>query len=202
MLTAHPIRRLPEQARSRERVDRVLRAAADLIGEVGIEPPTITDIAERAGMGVTALYRYFPNKQAILRELALSVLEHDRNTLVTADATPGVSLDELVHDSVVAYWHRHRDEPYRLRLRAAILADSELSALDLADSRHNATLLARRVADLTETADPATLERKLLLVISLLDGLMHTAALLETQEADLLIDDFAAMVVELLGAQG
>ena len=77
-----------------------------------------------------------------------------------------------------------------------------MSALDLADSRHNATLLARRVADLTETADTATLERKLFLVISLLDGLMHTAALLETQEADLFIDDFAAMVFELLGAQG
>jgi len=162
----------------------------------------MTDIAERAGMGVTALYRYFPNKQAILRELALSVFEHDRESLVIADLAPGAPLDELVHDAVLAYWHLHRDEPYRLRLRAAVMADAELSALDLADSRRNATLLARRGSELIGTADTAMLERKVFLAISLLDAVMHTASLLDAAQADTLIEDFATMVVAMITGAG
>jgi len=192
------IRRQPEQARSRERVDSILAAAAELIGEQGIEPPSMTDIAERAGMGVTALYRYFPNKQSILRGLALEMLELNRSLLVTPLVESGVPLDELVRDSITAYWHLHRDEPFRLRLRVAVHGDAELSALDLEDSRRNAQLLAGRLAELggsDDVRDPAALEREVFLIISLLDSLMLTAIQLEPVDAEAMVDQFATMAV-------
>lgn len=64
------MRRRPQQVRSQQRVDLILDTAADLIAEVGYEAVTTNAIAERAGISIGSLYRYFPDKDAILRALA------------------------------------------------------------------------------------------------------------------------------------
>ncbi len=198
MPAERPIRRRPEQARSRERVDIILSAATALIAEQGIEPPSMTDIAERAGMGVTAVYRYFPNKQSILRELSLGVLELNQQMFVAPLVDADVPLQELVRDSITAYWHLHRDEPFRLRLRVAIQADAELSALDLADSRHNANVFAGHAVELGLVDDRATAERGIFLILSLLDSLMLTAIQLEPAAAETMVQDFTTMAISFL----
>jgi AcrR family transcriptional regulator len=193
-----PIRRRPEQARSRERVNAILAAATELIAEQGAEPPSMTDIAKRAGMGVTAVYRYFPNKQSILRELSLGVLELNQQMFVAALVDADVAVEALVGDSIRAYWHLHRDEPFRLRLRVAIQGDAELSALDLADSRHNAHVLATRAIELGADGEPAIIERGVFLIISLLDSLMLTAIQLDPTEAETMVQDFTTMAISFL----
>ena len=70
MTSSSAVRRRPTQARSQARFDQILAAAAALIGERGVEPVTLTDIAEQADMALTAVYRYVPNKQSVVRELA------------------------------------------------------------------------------------------------------------------------------------
>jgi AcrR family transcriptional regulator len=50
-------------------VAEVLEAAAAVIAEVGFEAATMTEVAERAGASIGALYQYFPNKDAIARAL-------------------------------------------------------------------------------------------------------------------------------------
>ncbi len=40
-----------------------------MIAEVGYETATMTEMAERAGASIGALYQYFPNKEAIARAL-------------------------------------------------------------------------------------------------------------------------------------
>jgi AcrR family transcriptional regulator len=62
-------RRVPQQDRGERRVAEVLEAAAQVIGEKGYEAATMTEIAERAGASIGALYQYFPNKEAIARAL-------------------------------------------------------------------------------------------------------------------------------------
>jgi AcrR family transcriptional regulator len=64
------MRRLPQQDRSRRRVDLILDTAADLFAEIGYESATTNSIAERAGISIGSLYRYFSDKDAILRALA------------------------------------------------------------------------------------------------------------------------------------
>jgi len=71
------VRRRPAQQRSRERFDALVDAAGHLIGLRGIDEVSMTDIAERADVALTAAYRYFPNKQAVVRELALRSFEAD-----------------------------------------------------------------------------------------------------------------------------
>jgi AcrR family transcriptional regulator len=62
--------RLPKQARSRERFDRILDAAAALFAEVGYDAVTADEIAARADTSVGGLYRFFPDKLAIFHALA------------------------------------------------------------------------------------------------------------------------------------
>lgn len=63
------IRKRPSQARSREKVQKVLDAAAKLLIEQGIDSVTTPRIAEVSGVTVGSIYQYFPNKESILHEL-------------------------------------------------------------------------------------------------------------------------------------
>jgi AcrR family transcriptional regulator len=63
---AKPVRRVPQQQRAARRVDALLDAAAETIAERGFEAATMTEIAERAGASIGAVYQYFPNKSALV----------------------------------------------------------------------------------------------------------------------------------------
>ena len=64
-----PSWRLPQQARSRERFNRILEAAAELFVEIGYESVTTDEIAARANTSVGGLYRFFPDKLAVFHAL-------------------------------------------------------------------------------------------------------------------------------------
>jgi AcrR family transcriptional regulator len=70
-IQAQHLRNVPTQARSRERLRRVLDAADELLATEGAEAFTTNRIAQSAGIPVGSVYRYFPDKQAIVEALAL-----------------------------------------------------------------------------------------------------------------------------------
>lgn len=63
-------RRVPMQARSRERVERILDAAAQLLNEEGYNAVKTNTIAKRAGVPIGSVYQFFPNRYAIFNALA------------------------------------------------------------------------------------------------------------------------------------
>jgi AcrR family transcriptional regulator len=65
------LRNVPTQARSRERLRRVLDAADDVLVSEGAAAFTTNRIAQAAGVPVGSVYRYFPDKEAIVTALAL-----------------------------------------------------------------------------------------------------------------------------------
>ncbi len=69
------MRRQPKQARSQERVKQILDAAEQLFLEVGYESTTTRRIAARATVSVGSLYQFFPDKEAILKALAIRYME-------------------------------------------------------------------------------------------------------------------------------
>ncbi|MFC5501892.1 TetR/AcrR family transcriptional regulator [Lysinimonas soli] len=69
------IRNEPVQARSTARLAALLDAAAHVIDEIGYERLTTAMVAERAGASIGTVYRYFPDRIAVLQSLAARNVE-------------------------------------------------------------------------------------------------------------------------------
>ncbi len=68
----------PSTLRSRQKADRrqrLLRAAAALFAERGFHGVSIEDLGGAAGISGPAVYRHFPNKEAVLETLLVEVSE-------------------------------------------------------------------------------------------------------------------------------
>jgi len=75
-------RRKPQQARSKDKVDRILAAARDLLAREGVDAFNTNRIAEQAGVGIGSLYEYFPNKQAIVTRLIDDLAESESDAIL------------------------------------------------------------------------------------------------------------------------
>lgn len=186
------LRRSPGQDRSRARVNEILDAAFELIGRHGADNVTISDIAEHAGLSGPSVYRYFPSKQAIVTELAVREFETVRAARLERLHAFSGDLRPVLLDGLRSYIHQHQTEPAKAQLRAAVRADPELASLDLDDTRQNAAMFAAALRT-AEGTDHPDLERRLLLVYELLDGVIHLVCRIPPTESAPIIDDFVAL---------
>src|ERR1700690_2592636 len=88
----------PQQSRSRESLHRLLRAATEILQEKGLEGATIPRIAARAGLSPGTVYRRFPDKDALLREVCLRLLEENyrqSKVLLATERVKNMSVAEL-----------------------------------------------------------------------------------------------------------
>jgi AcrR family transcriptional regulator len=91
------MRKTPAQSRSRATVEVVLEAAVQLLESGGEHGFNTNALAERAGVSIGTLYRYFPDKQAILVALARREMEAVNATMsASADRSPGVARDRAI----------------------------------------------------------------------------------------------------------
>jgi len=65
------LRRQPKQQRGKERVEKILDAAAAVFNEVGYDTATTHLIAAKAGTAIGSLYQFFPDKAAIFKAMEL-----------------------------------------------------------------------------------------------------------------------------------
>jgi AcrR family transcriptional regulator len=95
--TPPPMRRSPKQKRGRQRVEKILQAAAEVFAEVGYEAATTHAIAERAQTAIGSLYQFFPDKLAIFHALELRHLErvYEMWNAQEVDSLAELSLEEL-----------------------------------------------------------------------------------------------------------
>ena len=68
------MRRQPRQQRSQEVVNRIEQATLALLREQGFAALNTNAIAARAGVGIKSLYHLYPNKEAIICQLAMAWL--------------------------------------------------------------------------------------------------------------------------------
>ena len=62
-------RRVPVQRRSRERVDRILRVAEQIVVRDGVDALSTRSVAQRARVPVASIYQYFADREAIIAAL-------------------------------------------------------------------------------------------------------------------------------------
>ena len=100
----------PQQARSRESTRKLLKAAAEVLGQHGLEGTTIPRIAQHAGLTPGAIYRRFPDKDALLETVIIGILERQderlRVVLTPAMARQiplAVFAEQLISNMLVSY---------------------------------------------------------------------------------------------------
>lgn len=96
-LAPQAARRSPVQRRSRERVERILDAAADLISEQGVAGLTTRAVAARAGVPVASIYQYYADKD----EIVVALVERDAAEMDARVAEAIGALEKLSIRSVV-----------------------------------------------------------------------------------------------------
>lgn len=100
----------PQQARSRESLRKLLKAAAEVLGQHGVEGTTIPRIAQHAGLTPGAVYRRFPDKDALLETVILGILERQDERLRVA-LTPemarqiplAVFAEQMITNMLISY---------------------------------------------------------------------------------------------------
>jgi AcrR family transcriptional regulator len=99
------------QARSRESLKRLLKAAVEILNTDGLDRATIPRIAARAGLSPGAVYRRFADKDALLREVAVRILEdnyHGTRALMEREDWQAMSLAELSRHVIAISLKGHR----------------------------------------------------------------------------------------------
>jgi AcrR family transcriptional regulator len=88
----------PLQRRAHTTYDTILAAAGALLEEVGIERLSTNLVCRRAGLTPPALYRYFPNKYALLKELGVRLMAAQDEAVFTFieeyGAAPGTPAEQ------------------------------------------------------------------------------------------------------------
>ena len=139
------LRRMPVQSRGHATFERILRAAAELLEEVGLEKLTTNLVAARSGANIATLYKYFPNKHAIVVELfrrhtaGRSALARRRLGDMQPSARWIGNFDSAMDEMI----RIRRQQPGYLALRRAIRSSPELMQIELESSREIARLIAR-----------------------------------------------------------
>ena len=93
------LRRQPQQQRSKDRVEAILLAAAEVFDEIGVEAATTHLIAARAGTAIGSLYQFFPDKAAIFHAMELRHVERVKAMWAQTDIAQIVQLPlrEMIH---------------------------------------------------------------------------------------------------------
>jgi AcrR family transcriptional regulator len=76
MTTAKTRKTAPPQPRGDAFVRTVLDVTLSQLAEVGFEPLTIPDVAQRAGVNKTSIYRRWPSKTDLVREALAIAMNH------------------------------------------------------------------------------------------------------------------------------
>lgn len=106
------VRTEPTQRRSTQRLDALLDAAAEIVDETGFERLTTQMVAERAGASIGTVYRYFPDRVAVLHALRERSIRRFRERV--ADDMAKTELQtwwDVVDVALDACTALYRDEP-------------------------------------------------------------------------------------------
>lgn len=193
-------RRWPVQKRSRERLERVLRVAEDLIVERGFATLNMKEIAEIADVNISTIYAYFPNSQSLLRVIALRYIkESERRAkelygkVADLDSPKEKMIDDIM-DVVIEFYQTH---PNWNAIWRGVQSDNELMALDIEDTHRNSAILGSLLKKMDpELDDDADLTAMILTTIN--GAVIRLAAELGVREREAMYRKLRQLVRKML----
>jgi AcrR family transcriptional regulator len=194
-----PLRRVPVQARSREKVARALTVAETILRTEGVGGINLTHVAESAGVSVGALYQYLPDRDAIVAALVWRYHARFESLLDGAIATArddpprGDPVDYLI-DSVVQIY---TDEEAARSLRTS--ADSPaLEEQRHAHKRRMAGKLAELMRAVGMAATPEEGRPVATVAFTAADAILHEAFAFPEPERAALVDELRLLLKDYL----
>lgn len=165
----------PQQTRSRDKLHRILTATAQMLEELPYDEVGTRLIAERAGVSVGSLYRFFPDKDSIVQALLLGWLDDfvdifDRAAGAEPPDRPSALIEQII-DSCAEFF---RQEP---GFRNAVYHAQRSPELKEAQRRNDHDL-STRLHDLLRTGyglPSPGLETRCLIAVQVLDYLLGLA---------------------------
>lgn len=140
-------RLVPAQKRSRERFERILDCASQIIMEKGSDAFRMSDIVERTGIGFGSLYQYFPDKTAVIGTIAER--HHQMGYVEVAGHMARVERMTDLHDAlcriVDGYYQFFSDHPMMGEVWKATQVDRGLQALNQAANDRLAAILTDKL---------------------------------------------------------
>lgn len=172
-------RRKPSQSRSRETVDAILEATAQILSRQGYAACSTNQIAEKAGVSIGGLYQYFKDKQAILRELCIREVQKDVTAIEQClEKMAGAPIEQITPALISVALERFSDRP---RLRQILMHESPTGRpeQDLRVMRkHLADLLTGYLKTYSQLKIHADMQLEVLILVSAVEAAI-SAALLE-----------------------
>lgn len=187
------VRTEPTQRRSSQRLDALLDAAAEIVDELGFERLTTQMVAERASASIGTVYRYFPDRVAVLHALRERCVRRYRERL--AEALEQAELAEWWHVIDVALdvcAELYREEPGFTAIHAA---PRELAEDGEAEIAHR---LARLLEHDFGIRDDAETRFRLGIAVEVGEALIHRAFAHRADGDARYLDEARRMVREYL----
>ena len=170
------LRNEPVQARSTARLTALLDAAASVIDEIGYERLTTAMVAEKAGASIGTVYRYFPDRIAVLQSLSARNLSEFTARGLSGVSGSGVtnwpSAVEAAVDGLAKFF---RSEPGFKSLRFGDILDVRPRANAATGNGTVARQLAGILSERFELADDADLVFRVEVAFELVDSLLARA---------------------------
>ena len=194
---------MPTQQRSRERVERMLAAASEIIEKHGSDAMRMSEVAERAGVPIGSLYQFFSDKGALIRTLAERYNALGREC-IEKELAPVETLDELSDAFarlVDIYYAMFLAEPVMRDIWSGTQADKALQEIDLADSRQTGRLLADAWRRVRPNADAARIATMAFLIMNLGQATMRLAIAVGGEEGAAVVGAYKEMALRELAAE-
>jgi AcrR family transcriptional regulator len=200
-----PIARLrPAQERSRERFERILACAVEVMGEKGSDAFRMSDIVERTGIAFGSLYQYFPDKTAIIATLAMRInaIGHECVRKELSALRDIGDLHVVLGRIADSYYRFFVDEPAALAVWQATQADRALQSLDEEDGVFLAGMLIDALRPIAPSAPEGRLEDFCQIVVVLIAAAVRHAIALPPNDGRRVLDLFKRMLPRDLDRSG
>jgi AcrR family transcriptional regulator len=197
-------RLVPIQRRSRERFERILGCAVDVMAEKGSDAFRMSDIVERTGIAFGSLYQYFPDKTAIIGTLAerYNAIGHDCVRKELAALQTAGDLHEVLCRITESYYRFFIDEPAVRDIWQATQADRALQKLDEEDGIHLTGLLVDALRPTMPQASGPALSAFCQIVMVLISAAVRHAITLPPKEGRRVLNLFKSMLPHELAGTG
>lgn len=177
------IRNQPGQARALNRINEYLRVAEELYGERGFDAVTMLDIGKKAGISATYIYRYFPDKFAVLAAIQYQYIE--LKTRLIREVVATISSREDAFEAPARFFDAYHSAvceiPSAVRILTTIKAAKTLSEAEIDGAHFHAQILFDATSTYVSDASKEAYKSTLLLIVTMIDATVRLASASPTE---------------------